>query len=210
MKNLKYLAILSFVLLTTVSCNIEDPIESTITQYADFEVTGGTYVYVQQGETYQEPGVKALAGEDELEVSVDNTVDTSTPGVYVLNYSATNSDGFAASTTRYVAVGDKVVAEGRDLSGTYLTGTRTNTITQIQPGIYLNSDTLPNNAISVFMVDLGNGSLIIPPQSSRFGVVYADPTLNPDSSVTLNADNSIVINQFISGNGIFSRTFVKQ
>jgi hypothetical protein len=198
---------MTILLLNLTACDLEDPKESTITQYAEFEVTGGPYLYVDLDSDFEDPGVVATAGEEVLDVEVSGSVDTSTPGVYVLEYSAVNEDGFPATTSRYVAVGDMEVAFGRDLSGTYFTGSRTNTVTLIQPGFYLNSDTLPNNSISVFMVDLGNGNLIIPPQSSRFGTVAADPSLYPGSFVTLDSPTSFTIAQFISCCGIFTRTF---
>lgn len=211
MKLIKNIALLAIVLVGISSCSLEDPIESQVTEYAEFEVTGGQYVYWQQGEPFTEPGVVAIAGGESLDVQVDGSVDVSTPGVYVLNYSAVNADGFAATATRYVAVGNKDVAFNRDLSGLYLTGTRENTVTLIQPGFYLNSDTLPNNSISVFMVDLGNGQLIVPTQQSRFGSIIADPTIIPGSGVTLSADEtSFTIAQYISCCGIYSRTFIKQ
>lgn len=211
MKILKNISYLALVLVTFTSCELADPIESEITEYAEFEVVDGPYVYIPVGTAYEEPGVIAMAGEDELEVTISGSVDTDTPGVYVLNYTAVNADGFPATTTRYVAVGNQEVAFGRDLSGVYSVGTSSNTITQIQPGFYLNSDTLPPNGIDVIMVDLGNGNLVIPPQSSPFGQVFADPSINADSSVTLSADeNTIVIKQSIGSFGIFTRTFVKQ
>lgn len=210
MKIIRNIAILAIMVLGVLSCSLEDPIESQVTEYAEFEVTGGEYVYWQLGEAFTDPGVVALAGGEALEVSINGSVDVNTPGVYPLTYSAVNADGFAASTVRFVAVGDKDVAFNRDLSGLYLTGTRENTVTQIQPGFYLNSDTLPNNSISVFMVDLGNGEIVIPTQQSRFGQIIADPTIIPGSGVTLSDDEtSFTIAQYISCCGIFTRTFIK-
>lgn len=198
-----------FALSLCLGCELADPIESEVTEYAEFEVTGGEFLYLDLGSTFTDPGVTATAGGESLDVAISGSVDTNTPGVYILEYSAVNADGFPATTTRYVAVGDMEVAFGRDLSGTYAVGTRTNTVTQIQPGYYLNSDSLPPNAISVFMVDLGTGELIIPPQSSPFGIVAVYPAQYPDSSGILNEDGSFVLNQFISCCGIFSRTFTR-
>lgn len=210
MKILKNLILLAVVALGSYSCELEDPIGSEVTEYAEFQMEGSQYMYVDQGTSYEEPGVTATAGGEELEVSVNGTVDATTPGLYILEYSAVNADGFPASTTRYVAVGDKDVALGRDLSGLYKTSSGgENEVTQFAPGFYMNSDTLPANSISVFMVDLGNGSLVIPPQSTRFGTVAADPTLYEDSFVTLNSDGSLTIAQFISCCGIYTRTFTK-
>ncbi len=212
MKLIKNIALLAIVLVGISSCSLEDPIESRVTEYAEFEVTGGPYVYWEQGEAFTEPGVVAIAGGETLEVQIDGTVDVNTPGVYVLTYSSVNADGFAATTTRFVAVGNTDVAFNRDLSGLYLTHNtgRENTVTQIIPGFYLNSDTLPNNSISAFMVDLGNGQLILPPQSSRFGTVFADPLLDPGTGITLDSETSFTIKQKIGGNPIFTRIFIKQ
>lgn len=210
MKILKNISFLGLVLVTFASCDLADPIESEITEYAEFEVTEGQYIYWEVGTPFQDPGVIAMAGEDELEVQISGSVDTNTPGVYVINYSALNSDGFPATTSRYVAVGNKEVAESRDLSGTYAVGTRFNTVSQMAtPGFYSNSDVLPPNGIAVFMVDLGNGSLIVPPQSSPFGSVTTDPSVNADSYGLVNSENSFTLALKIGGNAIFTRTFTK-
>ena len=39
--------IMSFLAIGVMGCDLEDPIESTVTQYAEFEVTGGPYLYVE-------------------------------------------------------------------------------------------------------------------------------------------------------------------
>lgn len=210
MKILKNITYLALVVLTLASCDIADPIESEITEYANFEMTGDSFIYWQVGTPFVDPGVMATAGGEELEVEISGSVDSQTPGVYNLTYSAVNSDGFPASVSRLVAIGDKEVAFNRDLSGAYLTGTRSNTVTITSPGVYQNSDVLPNNGISVFMVDLGNGSLIIPSQPSRFGSVAADPTVNADSFGVLNSESSFTLSLKIGGNPIFVRTFLKQ
>ena len=209
MKKNKNIALLVFAFMTFAACDIADPIESEVTEYPEFEVTGGQYIYLDQGTTFEDPGVTATAGGESIDVEVSGTVDTSTPGVYELEYSAVNADGFPATTTRYVAVGNQEVAFGRDLSGTYTIGSSENVVTQIQPGFYMNSDTLPPNGISVFMVDLGNGELIVPPQSSPFGIVAADPTVYPESSGELLSDTSFALDQYIACCGIYPVTFTK-
>lgn len=211
MKLFKNIAYSSLILLAFGSCDLADPITSEITEYADFTMEGESFIYHQVGTPFTDPGVTAMEGEDDLEVQVTGSVDPNVIGVYYLNYSAVNSDGFSASVERVVAVGDQEVAFNRDLSGTYVTGGRPNVVTMTGPGVYLNSDTLPFNSISVWMVDLGNGQLVIPPQSTPFGTVYADPSLNPSSLASISEDGvTLIINQFISCCGIFSRTFLKQ
>ena len=100
-----------------------------------------------------------------------------------------------------------VNVEGRDLSGTYAPA---NTVTRLTTGFYHNSDLLPTNELPGVMVDLGNGQLIIPVQSSPSGDIYADPALDPETFGTLNADMSFTSHQMISCCGIYTRTFVKQ
>lgn len=207
MKLLKNIALFCLVVFAFESCSLEEPIKSTITEYAEFDMSGDKYMFVQEGETFEDPGVAAFAGEDDLEVEVSGAVDANTPGVYVLTYTAINADGFPASTTRYVAVGDKEVASNRDLSGTYAPK---NIVTKLATGFYDNSDVLPTNNIHVFMVDLGNGMLIIPPQSSVYGDVYADPSLNANSGGTVDSETSFTLNEYISCCGVFTRTFTKQ
>ena len=201
---------LVLVLLTFASCEIADPIESTVTKYADFNMTGPKYLYWEQGEAFTDPGVEATEGGDPLEVQIDGTVDANTPGVYPLTYSAVNSDGFPASVTRYVAVGDKAVAASRDLSGKYDVGSRETEVSKITDGFYDVTDILPPNGVHAFMVDLGNGSIIIPVQSSPFGMVVADPSVNPDSSASLDSDTSFSLHFQLGGYGIFNRTFTQQ
>lgn len=189
------------------SCSLEDPIKSEVTDHAKFQMTDGPYVYWPLGTEFTDPGISATSGEEEIEVSTEGTVDTDTPGVYVLKYSAENSDGFAASVERFVAVGNKEVAISRDLTGTY---SPTNEVKKIVDGFYMNSDILPTNGIKVVMADLGNGELIIPPQSSKFGIVYADPQINENTGGILNEDGSFTIKQMLVAYGIYTRTFIKQ
>lgn len=197
---------LAFLVLLISGCELEDPIESTVTNYADFEVTGGQYIYWEQGEPFTDPGVIATAGGEELEVSVEGSVDPDTPGVYVISYSAVNEDGFPASTERYVAVGNLEVAAGRDLSGNY---TPANTLTKILDGFYQASDLLPPNGIDGIIVDLGTGTLVMPLQSSPFGTAYADPSVDPDTFGTFISEDSFSIAMQVGSFGIFNRTFTK-
>lgn len=184
---------------------------SQITYYAKFDMSGGQYLLWQQGTPYEEPGVTASEDGEPLEVEISGTVDENTPGVYPITYSAVNSDGFPATTTRFVAVGDVQTASSRDLSGLYLeVGGGENEVTKIADGFYMNSDILPPNGIQVFMADLGNGMLIIPTQGSPYGPVTADPSIDPESSATLISETTFEVNLRITGYPIFPRTFVKQ
>lgn len=211
MKSLyKKVLVLAILTIGISSCSPEDPIESTITNYATFEILGDQYTFIQQDEMFEDPGVVAKSGNETLEVEVSGSVDTSTPGVYQITYSATNSDGFPASIIRYVAVGDKTTASARDLSGTYLAGNGgKNEVSKIADGFYMNTDAFPTNKLAVFMVDIGNGSLLMPTQSSPFGPVICDPNIVPGTGGTIDSDTSFTLNLGIQGS-IYSVTFTKQ
>lgn len=211
MKFIKNITILAFVLVAFASCDTEDPIESTITEYAELEMAGSDFMYIQIGTPYEEPGVTAMAGEETLEVETSGSVDIDTPGLYTLTYSAYNADGFPVSINRLVVVGDKEVAFNRDLSGTYDTSRGgVNVVTKIGDGKYENSDILVPNEVAVYMIDLGNGELIIPTQSTRFGPVTANPAVNPNTWGTLNSETEFTLGVEIGPNGIFEPTFTKQ
>lgn len=92
---------------------------SKITYYPDFVITGGEYYRHQVGTSFTDPGYTAFEGENELDVTATGSVDSDTPGIYELNYSATNVDGFDGSAKRFVIVTDELDDSGVDMSGTY-------------------------------------------------------------------------------------------
>ncbi|MFT2007288.1 immunoglobulin-like domain-containing protein [Pontibacter sp. 13R65] len=129
---------------------------SFITSYPDFEMTGGT-VFLVKGEEYVEPGVVASEGGENIPVttsvvgspyidpaqtdpslvSYTNSIDTNVPGIYIITYSATNSDNFSASTSRTVFVLDAAPDPSVDLSGHYTSGTSpASDITKIGDGVF--------------------------------------------------------------------------
>ncbi len=190
-----------------IGCSPEDPIESDITNYAVFQMNGQQYSFSQLGVDYVDPGVTATEDGNEIEVEVSGEVDVNTPGVYTITYSATNTDGYPATTTRYVAVGDEETALNRDLSGLY---TPANEVEKFADGYY-QLQTIYGGGINIpaFMVDLGNGSLVVPPQSSDYGTLIADPNVNPQTGGTLNSENSFTLTIEIGPSGIIPSTFTK-
>lgn len=195
------------------SCSEEAPIESEITYYPTFEVVGGQYIMVESGTTFNDPGVIASAGEDELPVTISGSVNTSQIGVYALSYSATNDDGFSASTSRYVLVtNDPGLIAGNDLSGAYTSATNAThkmNVTKIADGFYEASDLLPPNNIKAVIVQVSDTELTVPAQSSPFGEIGAGPTVFAGSSATLVGGSDISLSLYISCCGIFNRTFLK-
>lgn len=92
---------------------------SQITYYISFNMAGDQEMVIPVGTPYQEPGVEALEGEEDVtsKIVTTGTVDGNSVGVYTLTYSATNKDGFGSSISRTVIVCDPAVTN--DISGTY-------------------------------------------------------------------------------------------
>jgi len=104
-KNITKLASMLFLsLIMLVSCSHEDPITSTVTNYAILETIGANPMYLETGNAYVEPGVNATIAGESVPFDTLGTVDSSTPGFYTLTYQVINSDGFAATATRTVIV----------------------------------------------------------------------------------------------------------
>src|ERR1700710_2328053 len=76
---------------------------SKITIYPEITLTGGDYVLVPKGGTFTDPGVSAKAGTADVPVKT-STISTATAGVFIVTYTATNTDGFSATATRHVVV----------------------------------------------------------------------------------------------------------
>lgn len=171
-----------------ISCEKETEGISFETNYATFELTGGNPYNLPLGTAYTEPGVKAEAAGEELPVTATNDIDPSTLGIYVVNYSATNVDGFKATTTRTVAVYDPS-APATDLSADYISDMyRTNadgsgkreflglavSVSKVGPGIF-------------YVTDLLGGYYAQGP-GIAYGAAYAMTgyfALNADNSLTL-------------------------
>ena len=91
---------------------------STIIYFPSVVINGQHLIILQQGDTYNDPGVKATLGGSPITATPSTTVNTSVAGVYNINYVAKNQQGYTASDWRTVVViGSDVSAN--DFSGTY-------------------------------------------------------------------------------------------
>lgn len=159
MKNkLTILAVLAIFILGLTGCENETTAGFTrITYYPVLEVLGESSVFVAKGSTYNDAGAKAtLNGEDiSDQVKVNSTVDTNVPGIYTVNYSVANEDGFAVNGSRTVYVSDPTpspIATGvyTVADGTYRLRAGATTpykgypivILQTDPGVFYTSDFL--------------------------------------------------------------------
>ena len=202
------------------SCNKKDNFNypegtvgiSKITYFPVLTKQGSDYVTVAAGGTFTDPGVTAKEGTNDLAVTTSGSVDTNTPGVYTLTYSAINKDGFSASAKRTVVVySTDVTATANDLSGSYLrAATGVMAIwTRIAPGVYLIAN--PGGAAS------GSDLKVIAFNSTAFNVVIPSQISsdgNTSSSKNFAYTNGnppsykLVFNN--PGYGTSTRSFVKQ
>ncbi|HEX5167794.1 MAG TPA: DUF5011 domain-containing protein [Cyclobacteriaceae bacterium] len=179
---------------------------------------GDAYSIVAGGGEFEDPGAVALLGEDDIssEIVVDGEVDTSTPGVYPIDYtvSVENEIGQQSTVTetRFVIVTSEDLSDV-DLSGDYVgTGFAGNPstvhVTKLADGWYNIPDVLSSaNGISVNFAHIGGNEIMIPDQETPFGVVSTDA---PGASATLTA-NGFTWTVFISCCGNFGPiVFVKQ
>ena len=176
------------VLLSTGCQKITTEGVTGITHYPKFEMTGDKLVFVQINTTFTDPGVIAFEGDTEINVDIKGAVNTSVKDVYTLVYTATNSDGFPASIERMVAVVPNLPTV--DLAGTYslVHATRTGSIdiTKIEGilGYYRSTDSWwQAYPIPLDFVDMGDGTLIVLPGSSRFGPHAGTGTILPDDQI---------------------------
>jgi hypothetical protein len=178
---IKYALIFIALLSMLYSCE-KDPIISNdkhvgisrITYYPTFDITGGENISIVQGGTFTDPGIKATAGGAEVPVTTSGTVDASTPGIYVLNYTATNADGYSASATRTVFIIPSAEVPGVDLSGEYMTtgGTPNATISKVAPGVYFTTNCWGNGSaaiISAYFFCTDGATVTIPLQTGSAG-----------------------------------------
>ena len=153
MKKFHYIFIIALLLLTN-SCERDLTSEgvSTMTTYVTLDLTGGPTVTFPAGNAYVDPGFKGTEGTQDVTstVTVTGEVDGNTVGLYTLQYSAVNVDGYSSSVERTVIIYDPA-APATDLSGNYssnvhrVTPAETHTDLQISiemlaPGFFFVSD----------------------------------------------------------------------
>lgn len=178
----RYLFLLTGFVAIISSCT-KDPIISNsknvgisrITYYANITVTGGPSISIVQNTAFTDPGVKAEAGGQDIPVITTGAVDATQVGIYALNYSAVNSDGYSSSASRTVYVIPSAEVPGVDLSGEYMTtgGTPNATITKVAPGVYFTTNCWGNGSaaiISAYFFCPDGATPIIPLQTSPGGV----------------------------------------
>jgi hypothetical protein len=145
MKKLISILMVSFVVVLS-SCD-KDEINNTDTKVGRSDVTfyptvtlkGSQYMAIPLNGTFTDPGAEAKEAGATIQYKTSGTVNTAAVGVYKVTYTATNKDGFPASTSRFVAVySTDATATGNDLSGSYLRAATGELAiwTKLAPGVY--------------------------------------------------------------------------
>lgn len=114
-----YVFFLTLIALSLVfSCKKEittDNVTTKITYYPVLTVIGAVDTVLAVGETWVDPGAIVSTGIPYTK----NDISTATAGVKIINYSAVNEDGYAASASRKVFIAQAGDDNGIDRSGTY-------------------------------------------------------------------------------------------
>jgi hypothetical protein len=161
--------------------NTEDQVGiSSVVHFAVLQMSGPQYMSVVEGSTFTDPGVKAYEGSAEIPVTVTGSVNTDQTGLYILTYSATNKDGFSATTTRTVVVIAGNEMPDVDLSGKYDyvgSSTYTSTVTKVAEGTYTTDNAWSGaTVIPLVFVSLDGVTISIPNQSTAYGDAFGTGT----------------------------------
>lgn len=208
-----------FLLAGIAGCNKEDDFNypkdtvgnSRITYFPILTVKGEAYVPVAMGSTFTDPGVTATEAGAPITVTTSGTVNTSVPGVYTLNYSAVNKDGFPSTGSRTVVVySTDATATANDFSGNYARNTNgsISTWTKIAPGVYtvFNPGGAPGTNVTVIVINPTGLTIDMPSQRIGDGSLMSSITETYMNTSPARYSWAIVN----AGYGPALRTFIKQ
>ncbi len=206
------------LILLVAGCKKEDqyPSKTVTVTYPAINLKGDAVVILHTGDTYTDAGatlVDDITGASSDIEAVDNPVDPSTPGVYMVTFTAKNANGFETVKQRPVVVTD--IDDSWDLTGTYA---RTSNgvevhVTKIGRGVYTIDNvggvvaSSPQFIFQVYMAQLDDATIEVPAQYIDDGTVLdcVDETLTAqpgDTSFSYIVDNPSF--------GTSTRTFAKQ
>lgn len=173
--NLKNLVTILLISIFFSACQKDGTVASIATFLPEVIINGDELLVVVKDSPYEELGAVAKENGTEIDYVISGNVDVSTPGIYVLEYSATNVDGFDASAIRTVIVIPGIVTNDVSyIEGTYVTSpnggtpaTTFATITKIKPGVYYTTNCWGNGSLAVlpaYFFCLDGETLEIPKQ----------------------------------------------
>lgn len=136
--------ILTAVVCFTACKKKEDNVSKLVDiTFPSIELNGDKYVSLHVGESYTDPGAVLtddITGAESNIVAEFSTLDIETPGLYYMQYSAANSNGYITNVGRYIAVTD--YDDPVDLSGVYQrvsNGVEVN-LSRVARGLYMTDD----------------------------------------------------------------------
>jgi len=206
----KYIWIAVLPLLLVASCKKETTkhVSKTVkVSFPTIALNGSPIVIVAVGANYTDAGAKLtddITGQIKDIQPTSSNVNTATPGLYIVTFSASNANGFETSESRVVAVTN--VSGTTDVSGVYTrpaTGL-TCTITKLSNGVYKVQN--PGGAgvgvnTVVYFVETSPGVFVCPPQPTDAGIMSVLNIHFTATGATWNVSNPTY------GTGL--RTFVK-
>jgi len=221
-----YCIIGTFLLIVLLSaCDKDSEGISFRTDYPVLTMTGEALIVINKGDAYTEPGIVAMIGEEETDVTVVGSVDPNTPNIYKIDYSAVNADGYSASVTRYVIVMDPATTAGNDFTGTYertfygspRSGTFSEWVLTSEPGVYKVNDVGGVDAsdyeYDVTVYNVTGNFVVFPVQDNPFGgTIFASSTgagSTPDL-VEMSNDGVYIWSVKGAGYGTNPRTFERK
>lgn len=221
---IKHIVISVMLILVITGCERElesEGIASGIIRYPSITLNEGQSVVLVAGEeSYKEAGAVALLGNDDIseKITIEGAedIDTSTPGVYPVNYSVTIinelEEELTVTESRYVIVASENIAD-TDLSGNYKgtgfsSSPLTVAVTKLGDGWYSIPDVLSSaNGIGVNFAHLGGDVILIPNQTTPFG----DVNTTDEGTSAILTENGFIWTVSISCCGLFGPVnFVKQ
>jgi hypothetical protein len=193
----KYLLLAALSMLLVVSCEKKTDDVSTIVDvsFPTITLNGSEVVRLSVGASYTEAGAKLtddITGAVSDIDPVSDNVNTAQPGLYFVQYTAANSNGFETNAVRYVAVTN--VTGTTDISDTYLrpaTGENC-VITKVAEGVYKVQN--PGGAagadgVIVYFVETSPGVYLCPPQPTEVGTMSVNNITITPTGASWNVDN---------------------
>jgi hypothetical protein len=176
---------------------------------------GDRLVIINQGQTYSDAGAVATLGDKTVPYTTTGSVNTATPGIYTLSYTAINDDGFSASDFRSVAVIGNDVSTN-DYSGAYaryVGGTpngQSSTWTKTAPGVYTVINPGGAAGVTATAVNYSGNLIAIPPQLTEAGLFSTEISATSGIYYPTPAPAKYEWSIVNPGYGTALRTFVKQ
>lgn len=205
------LLIFSAAILTSVGCKKKSDNVSKVVNvsYPTINYSGGQFFSIPVGGTV--PTVSATAYDSALGQSINvtqsGTVDNTTPGLYILQANARNSNGYTTIGAIYIAVTN--ISPTIDLSGNYVrpaTGDSSIVVTKMANGLYQSNDIggAPTLPITAYFAQIDDSTIVGPDQPTDAGTLSIS-----NGQVSYSPDTTLMYHVVNASFGTALRTFVK-